>query len=345
MKNKKIVFVIIVLIAGAMLLLGTKAEAISEMTEIEGTIIEGEKARLTWNEVSGAAGYEVHVDIPGMGYTYIGSVTKNKATIKGFTKGMLYKAKIRAFETVNGKKEYSDYSNEIPIEIEIEGLEKVENFTAEVEEKKAKLKWDKVENANEYEVYVNVPGKGYVYLGSATGLGGSITGFTENADYYIKVRAANSNGAVKKYGEYSEEKLVRIERKVSELKFIEQPYLTELTDKQIEIVAKAEGENLTYTVEYGKTRNYGQTKIAAGVSGENTNIKITGLENYTEYYYKISVSDGTNTIVGETGMFMTKCGLGTYCDGTGAVCEVCKGIGYLKATEETCETCRRFRNA
>lgn len=66
---------------------------------------------LNWNKVTGAAGYEIDLSIPGIGnIPYYAS--SNSTSIPGITgKNTQYTARVRAYKYVNGVKKYGSYSD------------------------------------------------------------------------------------------------------------------------------------------------------------------------------------------------------------------------------------------
>ena len=73
----------------------------------------GQAAQFTWNKVSGADGYEIAVNIPGIGEcTYI--ETSNSRYMTGFTETRYkYQIRVRAFKNVNDERVYGDYSYQV----------------------------------------------------------------------------------------------------------------------------------------------------------------------------------------------------------------------------------------
>ena len=81
----------------------------------------------------------------------------------------------------------------------------VTNLTVDVKEEKAYLEWNKVSNVSGYEVYVNIPGKGYVYAGAVSNNRVTVIGFVEGKTYSAKVRAYTYENGKKVTGGYSNE--------------------------------------------------------------------------------------------------------------------------------------------
>ena len=75
--------------------------------------LRGRKNKLTWKKVLNADGYIVYLKSPGR-KKYVKAVTKNatvkSVTHKGLSRGTVYRYKIRAFKTVNGKTYYGPFS-------------------------------------------------------------------------------------------------------------------------------------------------------------------------------------------------------------------------------------------
>ena len=218
MKNKKVCLKLLLLTILALFIASTTSLAATVVNVTGLTVnVKDEKAYLEWDKISNVSGYEVHIKIPGQGYVYAGDVTKNRVTVIGFTKGKNYSAKIRGYVKNSGKKVYGGYSKEVNFGIgnssnnNSEELEKVKNLKASINGTKAKLSWSDVSNAFGYEIHVNIPGKGYVYIGTVTNSYVTVVGFTSGETYKVKVRAVD-NG--ENYGEYSDEISFKVEESI-----------------------------------------------------------------------------------------------------------------------------------
>lgn len=66
--------------------------------------------KLTWSKTKGASGYEVY-RLNGKTWKKISTIKSTSFTDKGLKKNVTYQYKIRAYQTVNGKKVYSSYSS------------------------------------------------------------------------------------------------------------------------------------------------------------------------------------------------------------------------------------------
>lgn len=223
-RSKKTYLMISLMLAVMILfitIMGTQTMAVSLSKVVNfNNRFEGNKAKLEWSEVEGADGYEVYVDIPGRGETYVGSTSSPRASIIGFVRGAKYSAKVRAFKMVEGQKEFAEFSDNVELQIaetndDEKKLGNIENFNLAIADKKARLTWDKVEGANGYEVHVDIPGIGYIYLGSVSGNYATITGFTDGFEYKAKIRAFRVVSGKKDYSEYSKELAIKIDESMS----------------------------------------------------------------------------------------------------------------------------------
>ena len=218
MKNKKVCLKLLLLTILALFIASTTSLAATVVNVTGLTVnVKDEKAYLEWDKISNVSGYEVHIKIPGQGYVYAGDVTKNRVTVIGFTKGKNYSAKIRGYVKNSGKKVYGGYSKEVNFGIgnssnnNSEELEKVKNLKASINGTKAKLSWSDVSDAFGYEIHVNIPGKGYVYIGTVTNSYVTVVGFTSGETYKVKVRAVDND---ENYGEYSDEISFKVGEKI-----------------------------------------------------------------------------------------------------------------------------------
>ncbi len=110
------------------------------------------KAAVTWNESTGAEGYEVK--ITGDDETRTKTVTENKYSFS-IDLSESYKIQVRAYSQINGSKQYSDYSEELTLFSQPVIRETETGYAVSVEKKKLKIKWYEQETADGYEIYVS----------------------------------------------------------------------------------------------------------------------------------------------------------------------------------------------
>ena len=249
-------------------------------------IMNGDSAKLTWNSMNGADGYEIAVKIPNKGEAFY-NVSSNIKTLTGFSANYTYKARVRAYQYVNGEKVYSNYSNYVSIKYEkLEKLTKVTGLNVKMSGDKATFSWNKVIGAVGYEIIVNIPGIGdCTYTETSTSK--ELIGFTEKNYYYtVKVRAYKyGNNGEKIYGEYSNKAYFRNEEK----------------EEVIEKPAKVTGLNVKMS---GDKATFSWNKVI-GAAGYEIIVNIPGIGDctYTEtstskeligfteknYYYTVKV--------------------------------------------------------
>ena len=123
------------------------------------------------------------------------------------------------------------------------------------------------------------------------------------------------------------------------------------TNNTIIVTAKAtdEDENttLTYTLWWGTSSgNLSATNITkTGTSGQAVTLEKSELSNDTTYYFKVVVSDGTDSATSGQNSAKTYC-LGTYCSGgtyAQITCTSCGGTGKGQAITQKCTACNGQR--
>ena len=271
----------------------TLAATVSKVTGLA-VVVQKTSAYLSWDKVTEATGYEVYVDIPNHGYAYLGSVTRNGATIKGFTKGKNYAVKIKAYKTVNGSKVTGDYSSEVRFtagqkteELDISAfVDKVRNLKTTINSSsKVTLNWNDVSNADGYEIYINISNRGYLKLGTVKDNRAVVTGFEKGVDYSVRVRAYSDINGRKVYGEYSTESTFRTGN-VRTPTIVEEIDVDKVRGVDVEVenskayidwneVSDADGYEL-YVIIPGKS--------AKTITTSNTRYTLSGITNYSQYY-------------------------------------------------------------
>ena len=171
-----------------------------ELEKVSGFDIEvdGSSVTFSWNRVSNIDGYDLIINKLGLGdVTY--NVNGTSLYMDGFSDGE-YTAKVRAYKYVDGKKVYGDYSKERDFTIEKE-LGKANGFDVDIDGDSATFNWNRVNNADGYELMITIPGVGdstYNVIGTSL----YMRGFTLE-EYTAKVRAYKYVGGSKIYGEFS----------------------------------------------------------------------------------------------------------------------------------------------
>ena len=186
--------------------------ALGTVTNLKvGTVTET-TAKLTWNKVTNATGYEVYIRTATGSYEKIGNTTNTNVTILGLTEGTTYYVKIRAFRIVNGTTTYAkNYSSEVKVvtdseEEEITKPAQVTNLkTKNITKTTTDLMWNRVTGATGYEIYLRTAGTSYSSQGTTTNTYGTLINLTANTTYYAKVRACKTVNGTTVYGDFSTE--------------------------------------------------------------------------------------------------------------------------------------------
>jgi len=129
------------------------------------------------------------------------------------------------------------------------------------------------------------------------------------------------------------DRFATVSSEVKELRrspYIENTVVEKTTNSAtIKVTGKGEPEvELTYNLYLGKTEeDMEKTQTKTGRTDEEISFEELNLEEYTDYYYRIEISDGTETNKGNVQTFRTYCpGTGLECAG-GELCSACQGTG------------------
>ena len=173
------------------------------------------KAKLKWKKQNGVSGYQIYRATSENG-TYkkvktVSSASTVTATLAANKGSKPYYFKVRAYKTVNGKKEYGEFSS-----IKTCAPKKPTGVKVTAQKgKKAKVKWKTVSQASGYEIYRATKKKG-TYKKVKTITKKKTVSFTNKSlkkgkTYYYKVRAYRLMGGKKVYGPYSD--IVKVKAK------------------------------------------------------------------------------------------------------------------------------------
>lgn len=110
-----------------------------------------ESITLTWNKITGAAGYVIYsYNDKDKQYTKVSTVKNNKTTIKDLDSATAYHYAIRAYKKLNSKNYYSSYSSILKTATK---PTKPTNLKASQTTTSITLTWKKVSGATSYTVY------------------------------------------------------------------------------------------------------------------------------------------------------------------------------------------------
>ncbi|WP_099467931.1 fibronectin type III domain-containing protein [Konateibacter massiliensis] len=170
--------------------------------------------KLKWDKASGVDGYEIYSCKTGSKkYTKLTTIKKASTTTytnKKLKIGTAYSYKIRAYKTINGKKQYGEYTAVLNTATSM-AKPKI-NLSAG--SKKATITYQKVSGANGYEIYMSTSKKGtYEKVKTLTKVSKikyTKTGLKKGKTYYFKVRAYKNINGAKVYSSYSAVKKIKV---------------------------------------------------------------------------------------------------------------------------------------
>ena len=224
MKFKTKSLILMVLIIALLVLFETNSSAAGtfKIDKIS-AIVNDTNAKIEWTDVDGATGYEVYVELPAIGYQYIGTVKSNGVQIIGFEQGTTYGVKVRAYKENGSNKTYSDFSQEVKFKYGED--EKVTSILGTIDKIEAisygttgALKWDKVDNADGYQIYASVGNGSFVDMGTTTSTEIKVIGMDKNRVYTIKIRPFMESSEGRIYGSFSELAILKFEDTTEEVK-------------------------------------------------------------------------------------------------------------------------------
>lgn len=290
MKTRTKSLILMVLLIALLVLFSTVSSA-ADSFKIDNisAIVNDTKAEIEWAKVDGATGYEVYVDLPAIGYQYIGTVKSNGVQIIGFDEGETYGVKVRAYKTVGSNVTYSDFSTEVRFKFgedttTTSSLGKIGEIEAISYGATGSLKWDKVTNADGYQIFAKVGNGNFVDMGTTTSTDIKLIGMQADKVYTIKVRPYIEISGEKVYGTFSDSVILKYEEEPEE-------------DVKIDRVTN-------FTVSVSGTRAYLTWNSLSNVDGYEILVEMPGgteavyssdtnkltLQNFTEgYRYKAKV--------------------------------------------------------
>lgn len=291
--RSKYKFLIIVIVTAFLILLSNFSYAnMDYKVDNISAIVTNTKVQVEWSNTKDADGYEIYVDIPSIGYRYLGETSYNKVQIIGFTKGEDYAIKVRAYEIENNKKTYSDFSSEIKFKFGetsniTSNIETIKNIKAISLGTTGSLEWDEIKNADGYEVYASLENSDFVNLGTTNATKVTLIGMQEENIYMIKVRPFAENEGEKVYGSFSNTAILKYEKN-EEIEETTKPDKVEnLQINMQEDVANLTWNNITDADGYEISIEIPGYSDAKYYTSEN---KIT-LRGFTEgYTYNVKVS-------------------------------------------------------
>lgn len=249
------------------------------------------KIQLSWNERSGASGYNIYRQNSSGKYVVLKKITTGSTTSytdTGLTLNKSYSYKIVPFRTADGK----DYEgNESNVASAKTALTKAKISSVKgTDDKTIKITWKKVAGAKGYEIYRSTSSKSGFKLVKRTTSGSSLSysnsGLSLGKTYYYKVRAYRTVSGKKVYGAWSSVVKGQTTLKtVKSLKVKAEDYTTmKLTWKKVDKADK-------YQIYYATSKDGTYKKLATVSDTEYTYKKPTCGQTY---YFKVRAMKTVN---------------------------------------------------
>jgi len=238
--------------------------------------------KVSWSEVSEAAGYEICYTVePSDTEETISDITSNSYTHTNLTSGQTYSYKVRCYVLINDEKYYGDFTEVMPLTLPVP---KPANLSAKVASASSiKLSWKETEGVEGYRVYVSTKeSSGYTALGNTKNTSYTCKSLKAGTTYYFKVRSHNTVSGEKKYSGYTAAKKLKLT--------VPAPGSFKITNSSATSVKlswnKVSGAS-GYQIYRATSKNGTYKKIKTITSGSSTSCTNKSLKNGKTYYYKI----------------------------------------------------------
>ncbi len=235
--------------------------------------------QLNWNGLPGTTNYEIWRSTSRDGtYTRAGITASTSFTNTGLATDKTYFFKVRACQAVDGVNYYSAWSDIVsakPIPVPPSNVKAVATTPSS-----AKITWDKVTGATNYEVWrATSPTGTYARIGLTAATSFTNTGLTTNTTYYYKVRTYQAIGGKSYYSTWSA---------IVSAKPIPAPpgnvKATTMSSSSVKITWNTVTGAKNYEVWRATSPTGTYTRVGMTAATSFTN---TGLTVNTTYYYKV----------------------------------------------------------
>ena len=242
--------------------------------------VDTNASRLSWNKVSGAAGYQLYRSENGGDFKWIKNCATNSVNNYSLKPGADYRYKVRAYTALEfGDKVYGSFSGVVSVHI----LGQIQNLTVTGKDTNcAMLKWDRVDGCTGYQVFRTVAGSGeYQWVKNATTPQVANYSLAPGTTYYYKVRAyIDLPDGKRAYGQYSDGVKAYIQPQVVIQKLVGGSGRIALE------WTRAEGCT-GYQIFYTEAGTGGEYRWWKNIPAGTLTATLTGLKPNTDYWFKV----------------------------------------------------------
>ncbi len=242
--------------------------------------VDTNASRLSWNKVSGAAGYQLYRSENGGDFKWIKNCATNSVNNYSLKPGADYRYKVRAYTALEfGDKVYGSFSGVVSVHI----LGQIQNLTVTGKDTNcAMLKWDRVDGCTGYQVFRTVAGSGeYQWVKNATTPQVANYSLAPGTTYYYRVRAyIDLPDGKRAYGQYSDGVKVYIQPQVVIQKLVGGSGRIALE------WTRAEGCT-GYQIFYTEAGTGGEYRWWKNIPAGTLTATLTGLKPNTDYWFKV----------------------------------------------------------
>ena len=234
--------------------------------------------KLTWNAVAGANGYRVYqYDYNKKASDKLTDTTSKSYTVKNLQPGKRYRFSVKAYKTVDGKKQWSDIYTIVVTATLPNNITSLK--TTAITTSTTKLSWNKASGATHYRVFVK-NGSKWKKLKDVTGTTYKVTKMKAGTKYTFAVRPLAKID--------SEEVLAAKYLTLSTATKPTTPSITKITTAsgKARLYWSAVNGETGYTVYYSTKKDSGFKKYA-NYKANSTNGYVSGLTKGKTYYFKI----------------------------------------------------------
>lgn len=241
----------------------------------------GQSVKLTWNKVTGVAGYRIFRATGTGSYVAVADVTGTSYTDTGLSIGQTYRYKVSAYMNVSGGKAVGVSSSAIT---KTTALTKATNLLFTVSSAtKIYMTWNAVPDADGYQVQRASSEDGeYVTIGHVKNNSCTISGMPTGQYRYIRIRAYVEEDGVRTYASTWSD----VKKTVAKPLAVTELTCTNRTKTSLSVNwTKAAGAT-GYKIYYKKASASSYT-LAATIEGDVTAYRVSGLTSGTKYNIKI----------------------------------------------------------